>query len=155
MTLITREQPASVRDELEALHQAAFSEVETFGDIDVLEGEPLIFVAWDDDHKAIGYVVATLPAVGEVEVWEHLVHPEHRYQGLGRKLMHELARSCDPGTGLQLDPTGQLDPERAGDYYRTCGFQRRDASGHLWATAAAVRIATADESSSAAAGSTA
>jgi GNAT superfamily N-acetyltransferase len=145
MTTITREQPATVRTELDALHQAAFAEVESMADVEALDGEPLVFVAWDDEHRAIGAVVATVPEVGEVELWEHLVHPDHRYRGLGRRLLHELARTVDPGTGLRLDPTGQLDPERAADYYRGCGFQRRDSTGHLWATASAVRIATAGE----------
>jgi len=148
MATITHEQPAAVRAQLEALHQAAFPEVEGFSDVDELEGEPLVLVAWDDAHRAIGAVVATVPAVGEVELWEHLVHPDHRLRGLGRQLLHELASTCDPGTGLRLDPSDQLDPERAADYYRACGFERRDASGHLWATAAAVRTATAPQPSS-------
>ena len=145
---ITREDHDSIRDELAELvelHQAAFPEVEGIGDPDDLEGEPLVLVAWDADHRPIGYVVASVPDVGEVDLWEHLVHPDHRHRGLGRRLLHELACSCDPGAGLRLDPAGQLDPDREADYYRACGFERRDATGHLWATAAAVRAATATD----------
>src|SRR5262245_40365770 len=115
---ITREAPDQIGAELAELvelHQEAFPEVEGFGDLDDLEGEPLVFVAWDADHRAVGYIVASTPAVGEVELWEHLVHPDHRHRGLGRRLLHELARTCDPGTGVRLDPTGQLDPEREAD----------------------------------------
>jgi GNAT superfamily N-acetyltransferase len=149
---ITREGPEAIRTELTELvelHQAAFPEVEGIGNLADLEGEPLVLVAWDPEHRPIGYIVASIPAVGEVELWEHLVHPDHRHQGLGRRLLHELARTCDPGTGVLLDPTGQLDPEREADYYRKCGFERRDATGHLWATAAAVRTATAADPQSA------
>ena len=62
--------------------------------------------------------------------------------GLGRRLLHELARSRDPGTGVRLDPTGQLDPEREADYYRSAASSGGTRPG-TWATAAAVRTATA------------
>ena len=64
MTTITKEQPDAVRAELDLLHQAAFSEVESFTDVSALDGEPLVLVAWDDEHRAIGAVVATVPELG-------------------------------------------------------------------------------------------
>ena len=142
MAVINREDPSKVRATLEELHEVTMPEVESWVELDRLGGEPIVLMAWEDD-RAVGYLVATTPAVGEVELWEHGVHPDFRQRGLGRALLHDLARSCDPGAGLRLDPTGQLDPERAADYYVSCGFRRRDSSGHLWGTAAAVRTATA------------
>ena len=136
---ITREDHEAIRAEIAELielHQAAFPEVEGIGDLGDLEGEPLVLVAWDTDHRPIGYIVASIPAVGEVELWEHLVHPDHRHRGLGRRLLHELARSCDPGTGRAPRPDGsarsraggRLLPEvrlrAAGTRPGTCGPRR-------------------------------
>ena len=58
---ITREYHDAIRAELAELvelHQAAFPEVEGFGDIDDLEGEPLVFVAWDPQRRPIGYIAS-------------------------------------------------------------------------------------------------
>lgn len=139
---ISREDPAEVRPILDELHLVALPEVEAYTDLDGAGGEAIVLLA-REGGRPVGYLVATAPEVGEVELWEHGVHPDHRQRGLGRALLHHLASTCDPGTGLRLDPTGQLDPERAADYYVSCGFGRRDSSGHLWGTAAAVRQATA------------
>jgi ribosomal protein S18 acetylase RimI-like enzyme len=140
-TTIHREQPDEVKDTLDQLHMAAAPELERVVDPTALDGEPIVLLAWDDGVP-VAYLVASSPEVGAVELWEHTVHPDHRHRGLGRALLHELAKACDPGTCLRLDPTGQLDSERAFDYYSDCGFRRVDVAGHLWATAAAVRQAT-------------
>jgi ribosomal protein S18 acetylase RimI-like enzyme len=142
MAVINREDPSKVRSVLDELHLVSLPEVEAYTELDGRTGEPIVLLAYEGD-RPVGYLVATAPEVGEVELWEHGVHPDFRQRGLGRALLHHLACSCDPGTGLRLDPTGQLDPERAADYYVSCGFRRRDSSGHLWGTAAAVRQATA------------
>jgi ribosomal protein S18 acetylase RimI-like enzyme len=140
-TLISREEPDDVKDMLDDLHVVASPELDRVVDPGALDGEPIVLVAWQGDVP-VGYLVASSPEVGAVELWEHGVHPDHRHRGVGRALLHELAKSCDPGTCLRLDPSGQLDHERAFDYYSACGFRRVDIGGHLWATAAAVRQAT-------------
>lgn len=141
-TVITREDPDAAQPTLDELHALALPEVEAVVDATGLEGEAIVLLARDGE-RAVGYLVASSPAVGEVELWEHGVHPEHRHRGVGRALLHHLARSCDPGAGLRLDPTGQLDPEKAADYYTQWGFQGADQPGRLWATASVVRRATA------------
>jgi GNAT superfamily N-acetyltransferase len=140
--VISRESPDGVQPVLDELHVVAMPEVEPVVDLASLEGEPIVLLARDGED-VIGYLVASTPALGEVELWEHAVHPDHRHRGVGRALLHEIACSCEPGTGLRLDPTGQLDPERAADYYARWGFRSADQSGRLWATAAVVRRATA------------
>jgi CBS domain-containing protein/GNAT superfamily N-acetyltransferase len=144
---ITESRPNEV---LAALHESAHAEREyLFASRDV-EPADLVLVAWLGD-EAVGYIAVTDQQPDGLLVWEHLVVPAHRNQGLGERLLLEAVRRTAPGVVVQVDPWSDLDLDRVADYYRRLGFTRESAPGRIWATAtdvlrsAASRHATSSE----------
>ena len=142
MNAISHERPSEVAEALASLHESAFPEVEFGLDAFDDDAKSLLFVARAGSGTIIGFVAATASVTGQVDVWEHVVHPDHRQTGLGQRLLHAVAAAVDPETQLCLDPAGALDVERAGDYYGRFGVRRKAGSEHLWATAADARRLT-------------
>ncbi len=126
--VITESRPG---DLVAALHEAATPELEFVFAARSAEPSDLVLVAWIG-VQAVGYLAATQlgdPADGEseIEVWEHAVLPDHRYGGIGRTLLYELARRSSPRALIRIDPAHQLDIERIADYYTACGFTHHRA----------------------------
>lgn len=110
------------------------------------EDDIVVVARTDDDDGIVGYLVASRPGGGPVQIWEHVIAPDHRGRGIGRSLLHQLATSLSETTDIVMDPAHQLDPVRLGDYYRTCGFVESD--DELRAPAARVQRRTAPDSGS-------
>lgn len=140
--LITESRPTDV---LAALHESAKAEREYLFAARDADPSDIVLVAWEgppDEAAAIGYIAATDNREDGVAIWEHLVVPSHRTRGLGRKLLGELARRALPGAIVVVDPIGEYDPERIGDYYGDLGFTRGEPDGRIWATVTDVIRAT-------------
>ena len=106
---------------VQRLHDETLPELE-FWFSDVTPGsDELALVAWDGDN-AVGYLIATVPPAGQLDIWEHGVVPSARHQGVGRRLLGDLARRAGTGRRLHLDPAHVLDPDRTRDYYTQFGF---------------------------------
>ena len=140
--VVTESRPS---DMLAALHASGNADREYLFAYRDVQPDDLVLVAWMDGH-AVGYLVATDNREKGLEVWEHLVLPQFRHRGVGHRLMAEVARRAVPEAIMQIDPTGELDLERVGDYYGAIGFTHDSAQG-LWATVAEIAEATADPSS--------
>ncbi len=139
--LITESRPTEV---LAALHESARAEREYLFAARDADPADIVLVAWEghpDSATAIGYIAATDDREDGLAIWEHLVVPSHRTRGLGRRLLGELVRRALPGAIVVVDPQGEYDPERIGDYYRDLGF-RGEADGRIWATVTDVVRAT-------------
>ena len=135
---ITESRP---NDVLAALHESAHAEREyLFANREAAAGD-LILVGWLHG-EAIGYIAATDERANGMLIWEHLVVPAHRGQGLGQRLLREAAKRAVPGAVVVVDPFGELDVERIADYYRRLGFDHNAADGGIWATASDVLRAT-------------
>lgn len=129
--VITESRPSEV---LAKLHESADAEREyLFAARDAEPGD-LILVAWHGD-EAVGYIAVTDEREDGLLVWEHLVVPDHRNRGLGRRLLVEAVRRAVPGAVVQIDPLSELDLERVADYYRQLGFHRDSARSGIWGTA--------------------
>lgn len=134
---ITESRPNEV---LAALHASAEAEREYLFAAREAQPDDLILVAWLDE-QAVGYI-ATSDEQGEgMLVWEHVVVPDHRGEGIGQRLLVEAARRTQPGTVVVIDPMAELDTDRIADYYSRLGFTR-PSEGGLWATANDVIRAT-------------
>lgn len=145
--VITESRPGEL---VAALHEAATPELEFVFATRAAEPSDLVLVAWIG-VQAVGYLAATqLGEPGadewEIEVWEHAVLPDHRFGGIGRTLLYELARRSPPQALIRVDPAHQLDLERIADYYTACGFthHRSGAGGddELYGNATEVLRAT-------------
>lgn len=135
---ITESRPTDV---LAALHESAHGEREyLFANREAAAGD-LILVGWLKGD-AIGYIAVTDERADGMLIWEHLVVPAHRGEGLGERLFREAAKRAVPGAILIVDPFGELDVERIADYYRRLGFDHDAANGGIWATASDVLRAT-------------
>ena len=96
---ITESRPNEV---LAALHASAEAEREYLFAAREAQPDDLILVAWLDE-QAVGYI-ATSDEQGEgLLVWEHVVVPDHRGEGIGQRLLVEAARRTQPGTVVVID----------------------------------------------------
>jgi CBS domain-containing protein/GNAT superfamily N-acetyltransferase len=134
---ITESRP---NDVLAALHSSAEAEREYLFAAREAQPDDLILVAWKDGD-AVGYIATSDERDQGLLVWEHVVVPAHRGQGIGQRLLVEAARRTLPGAIIVIDPMAELDAERVSDYYSRLGFAR-PADGGLWATATDVIRAT-------------
>ena len=130
----TESRPSEV---LERLHQSADAEREYLFASHDADEQDLILVAWHEG-KAVGYLAATDERPDSLLIWEHVVAPELRHQGIGRRLLLEAAKRTAPSATLFIDPMGELDDQRVVDYYSQFGFPSADAAGRVGASAAAV-----------------
>ena len=132
--IITESRPSEV---LASLHQSAEAEREYLFAARDADPADLVLVAWDGD-VAVGYIATTDHRHDGLLIWEHLVVPDHRGQGLGRRLLFEAVRRAVPGAVVEIDPLGELDSQRVVDYYRDLGFTFDAGDARIWATAAGV-----------------
>lgn len=132
--IVTESRPNEV---LAALHKSADVTSEYLFASRDAGPDDLILVAWDND-VAIGYIAATDLRDDGMLIWEHVVVPSHRTEGLGRRLLFEVARRAVSSALIEIDPLGELDLERVVDYYRQHGFHHDPGAEHLTATASEV-----------------
>jgi CBS domain-containing protein/GNAT superfamily N-acetyltransferase len=121
-------------DVLERLHASADAEREYLFASHHADTQDLILVAWSED-QAVGYLAATDERPTGLLIWEHVVVPEFRQRGIGRRLLLEAAKRTEPDATLLIDPMGELDSQRVVDYYSQFGFPPPDAAGRVVATA--------------------
>jgi CBS domain-containing protein/GNAT superfamily N-acetyltransferase len=134
---ITESRP---NDVLAALHSSAEAEREYLFAAREAQPDDLILVAWKDGH-AVGYIATSDERDRGLLVWEHVVVPAHRGEGIGQRLLVEAARRTVPGATIVVDPMAELDADRIADYYSRLGFSQPGRSG-LRATASDVIRAT-------------
>jgi CBS domain-containing protein/GNAT superfamily N-acetyltransferase len=132
--IVTESRPSDV---LASLHESAHAEREYLFAARDAGPSDLVLVAWHEE-AAVGYIATTDERHSGLLIWEHLVVPAHRGQGLGERLLLEAVRRTVPAAIVEVDPLGELDAERVADYYRRLGFAHEAASGRIWATAAEV-----------------
>ena len=137
----TESRPGEV---LEHLHESAHAEREYLFAAHDAGGEDLILVAWYAG-RAVGYLAATDRRPDELLIWEHVVVPEFRQQGIGRRLLLEAAKRTTPQARVFVDPMGQLDLERVADYYVGLGFDPIPGEGGISATAANIVEAVGEQ----------
>ena len=130
----TESRPSEV---LANLHESAHAESEYLFASHDAGREDLIIVAWYAD-QAVGYLAATAEAPADVLIWEHVVVPEFRQQGIGRRLLLELVKRSEPDSTLYVDPMGQLDVDRVVDYYSQFGFASSPRDGAISAPSSGV-----------------
>ncbi len=130
----TESRPSEI---LERLHQSADAEREYLFASHDADEQDLILVAWFDS-QAVGYLAATDERPNALLIWEHVVAPEFRHQGIGRRLLLEAAKRTAPSATLFIDPMGELDNQRVVDYYSQFGFPVPDSDGRVGTTAAEV-----------------
>jgi len=116
--VITESRPSEV---LAALHSSAQAEHEYLFASRDAQPSDLILVAWIG-AEAVGYIATTEETDDGLLVWEHVVVPDHRNQGLGERLLLEAVQRTTPEAVVQIDPLAELDLERVADYYRRLGF---------------------------------
>ncbi|MEL7156381.1 MAG: GNAT family N-acetyltransferase [Actinomycetota bacterium] len=138
--VITESRP---NDVLASLHESAHSEREYLFAARDADSDDLVLVAWLGE-EAVGYIAVTDRRSDGLLLWEHLVVPALRGQGLGRRLLLEAARRAMPGAIVVVDPLGELDSDRVVDYYRRLGFDRGNGEGRIWATANDIIRAVSD-----------
>ena len=136
----TESRPSEV---LAHLHESADAEREYLFASHDAGRDDLIVVAWHAD-RAIGYLAATEEKPADLLVWEHVVAPEYRQQGVGRRLLLEAAKRTSPEVTVFIDPMGELDLERVVDYYAQFGFVTSAREGSVSASAATI-LATLGE----------
>jgi len=134
ITKITESQPSDV---LANLHASADPEREYLFASRGVSEQDLILVATCHDH-AIGYIATTAEEPGRVLIWEHVVVPGYRGQGIGRQLLLEVAQRTSPTTEIVIDPMGELALDRVIDYYKPLGFSSQPEAGPVSALAANV-----------------
>ena len=134
---ITESRPTDV---LAALHESAEAEREYLFAAREAHPDDLILVAWKGDD-AVGYIATSDERERGLLIWEHVVVPAHRAQGIGERLLVEAARRTLPGAIIVVDPMAELDMDRIADYYRRLGFSHPADDG-LWATATDVMRAS-------------
>lgn len=108
---------------VQRLHDATLPELEFWFSDDGPGPDELALVAWLDEEP-VGYLLATMPPGGQIDIWEHGVIPTARHHGIGKRLLGELARRAGSGRRLHVDPAHVLDPDRTRDYYSQFGFRR-------------------------------
>lgn len=133
MTVITftESRPSEI---LAKLHQSAASEREyLFASHDAADHD-LVLVAWYQD-RAIGYIATTDQRDEGLLIWEHVVVPEFRGQGVGKRLLLEAAKRTSPTSEIIIDPMGELALDRIVDYYSRLGFPSSPTNGQIAAPA--------------------
>lgn len=133
-TIVTESRPSDV---LASLHESAEAEREYLFAARDADRSDLVLVAWHDG-SAVGYIATTDQQPDGLLIWEHLVVPAHRGRGLGQRLLLEAMRRTVPDAIVEIDPLGELDAQRAVDYYRQLGFSHDVKADRIWATAAGV-----------------
>lgn len=141
---ITESRP---NDVLAALHESAEAEREYLFAAREALPDDLILVAWKGSD-AVGYIATSDERDRGLLIWEHVVVPAHRAQGIGERLLVEAARRTLPGAIIVVDPMAELDMDRIVDYYSRLGFTHPADDG-LWATATDVMRASRIRQSSA------
>ena len=129
--IVTESRPGEI---LASLHESAEAEREYLFAARDADPSDLVLVAWQGD-VAIGYIATTDQRQDGLLIWEHLVVPAHRSNGLGERLLFEAVRRTLPGAIVEVDPLGELDVERVADYYQRLGFFHESSDGRIWGTA--------------------
>lgn len=130
----TESRPSEV---LANLHESAGAEREYLFASHDASTQDLILVAWYQ-NKAIGYLAASEQPPNELLIWEHLVVPQYRNQGIGKQLLLQAAKRTPPNARIFIDPMGELDIERVIDYYAQVGFAHDDRTNRVQAIAASI-----------------
>ncbi|MGH1490968.1 MAG: GNAT family N-acetyltransferase [Acidimicrobiales bacterium] len=124
--IISDGQPDEV---LAGVHEAALAEQEyVFAARDPEAGDRVLVARQGDE--ALGYIVTSTQG-DRILVWEHVVVPSRRGEGIGQSLMLEVARRADPKATIEIDPLAELDLARLNDYYRQLGFETSTSSASL------------------------
>lgn len=131
--VITESRPSEI---LAALHSSAQAEREYLFSARDASTDDLILVGWDGE-VAVGYIAVTDLRQDGLLIWEHVVVPDRRGEGLGQRLLLAAARRAVPRAPIEVDPLAELDLDRLADYYQQLGFFR-DGSGQISGTAADV-----------------
>ncbi len=139
--IVTESRPSDI---LASLHESAEAEREYLFAARDADPSDLVLVAWQGD-VAVGYIATTDQGDDGLLIWEHLVVPAHRSNGLGQRLLLEAVRRTVPGAIVEVDPLGELDSDRVADYYQRFGFARQSSDGRICATATAVMMAVDPE----------
>ncbi len=131
---ITESRPTTV---LASLHAAAGAERDYLFASRPAQPDDLVLIAWLGDEPT-GYLAATDEGRAGLLVWEHLVVPAHRGQGIGERLLQEAARRVRLDQTLIVDPLAELDRHATAAYYQRLGFRRQPPAPELSATAGTV-----------------
>lgn len=131
---ITESRPTSV---LASLHAAAGAERDYLFASRTAQPDDLILVAWFGGEP-VGYLAASDEGPAGLLIWEHLVVPAHRGQGVGERLLQEAARRVRLDRVLVVDPLDELDRHSTSTYYRRLGFRWDPPASHLSAPAGTV-----------------
>lgn len=131
---ITESRPTTL---LASLHSAAGAEREYLFASRQAQCDDLILIAWLG-AEPVGYLAATDEGRAGLLIWEHLVVPTHRGQGIGERLLQEAARRVRLDRALIVDPLGELDRHSTATYYERLGFRREPPAPELVASAGAV-----------------
>ena len=132
--IVTESRPSDV---LASLHESAEADREYLFAARDADPSDLVLVAWHED-SAVGYIATTDNRQDGLLIWNHLVVPAYRTQGLGERLLFEAVRRTVPGAIVEVDPLGELDAQRLADYYSRLGFTHETSEGRIWGTAAGV-----------------
>lgn len=143
MTVITFTESRPT-DILASLHQSAASEREYLFASHDASDQDLILVAWYQD-RAIGYIATTDQRDEGLLIWEHVVVPEFRGQGIGKRLLLEAAKRTSPTNEIVIDPMGELAIDRIVDYYANLGFPSAPTHGQIAARADVVVDALSEQ----------
>ncbi|MEZ5406428.1 MAG: GNAT family N-acetyltransferase [Acidimicrobiales bacterium] len=122
---------------LASLHSAAGADRDYLFASRPAQPDDLILVAWLGS-EAVGYLAATDEGQAGLFIWEHVVVPAHRGQGIGERLLQEAARRVRLEQVLVVDPLDELDRAATASYYRRIGFRRRPPAPALVASAGTV-----------------
>lgn len=131
---ITESRPTST---LASLHAAARAEREYLFTSRPAQPDDLILVAWFG-AEPVGYLAASDEGPAGLLIWEHVVVPAHRSQGVGERLLEEAARRVRLDRMLVIDPLDELDRNSTAAYYRRLGFRRQPPALELAAPAGTV-----------------
>ena len=143
MTVITFTE-SRPNDILANLHQSAVSDREYLFASHDASDQDLILVAWYQD-RAIGYIATTDQRDEGLLVWEHVVVPEFRGQGVGKRLLLEAAKRTSPTSPIIIDPMGELAIDRVVDYYAALGFPSKPSGKQISAIAQVVVDALSEQ----------
>lgn len=131
---ITESRPTTL---LASLHSAAGAERDYLFASRPAQCDDLILVAWLG-AEPVGYLAATDEGRAGLLIWEHLVVPAHRGQGIGERLLEEAARRVRLDRTLIVDPLDELDHDSTAAYYERFGFRREPPAPELLASAGTV-----------------
>lgn len=123
----TESRPSEI---LASLHDSATDEREFLFASHDASAQDLIVVAWADG-RAVGYVAASDERPEAVLIWEHLVVPDYRGRGVGRRLLLEAAKRAPHDAEIIIDPMGTWAMDRLSDYYGRLGLPFRVDDGHF------------------------